>query len=66
MDNEPSSDDARRFEDLQELVGLEVKDILATAGSEGYAARDVMAALELALQAEIKALTERSDRGQIG
>jgi hypothetical protein len=54
----PTEDDPtdRMFAELQELVTLEVKDILATAADEGYALRDVVAALELALQAEIAAL----------
>ena len=33
-----------------------MKDILATAAEEGYSPRDVVTALELALQAEIELL----------
>ena len=56
METEPTDNDARLFAELQELVALEVKDIMATASREGFAARDVVSALELALQAEIEAL----------
>ncbi len=48
--------ESRMFDELQELVALEVKDILATAIQEGFEQRDVMTALELALRAEIDAL----------
>lgn len=58
MANETSENDARLFEDLQELIALELKDILATADSEGYERKDVVTALELALAAEIQALKE--------
>jgi hypothetical protein len=58
MDNDISDHDNRLFEDLQELIALEVKDILATADSEGYDRRDVVSALELALAAEINALRD--------
>lgn len=55
----------RLFEELQELVAIEVKEILATASEEGFSPRDVVSALELALQAEIAALaappSSRSD-----
>jgi len=58
MNNDISDHDNRLFEDLQELIALEVKDILATADSEGYDRRDVVSALELALAAEINALRD--------
>jgi uncharacterized protein (UPF0335 family) len=58
MDSDISDHDNRLFEDLQELIALEVKDILATADSEGYDRRDVVSALELALAAEINALRD--------
>lgn len=51
----------RAFEELQELVALEVKDILATAAEEGFKPRDVVTALEMALQAEIEALADPVD-----
>ena len=56
MATQPELDNAAVFEELQELVAIEVKDILATAAEEGYSPRDVVGALELALQAEIEAL----------
>lgn len=58
MANESSDNDVRLFEDLQELIALELKDIMATADSEGYERKDVVAALELALAAEIQSLRE--------
>lgn len=58
MANEPNENDARVFEDLQELIAIELKDILATADSEGYERKDVVSALEMALAAEIQALRE--------
>lgn len=58
MANDMNDNDTRLFEDLQELIALEVKDILATADSEGYQRKDVVSALELALAAEIQALRE--------
>lgn len=61
MNDEPEATDRRMFEELQELVALEVKDILATAAEEGFSARDVVGALELALQAEIAALAENGE-----
>lgn len=64
MDNDISDHDNRLFEDLQELIALEVKDILATADSEGYDRRDVVSALELALAAEINALRD-GEAGQV-
>jgi len=56
MTQDTSDNDVRLFEDLQELIALELKDILATADSEGYERKDVVSALELALAAEIQAL----------
>lgn len=56
MNDEPETTDSRMFEELQELVAMEMKDIMATAAEEGFSRRDVVAALELALQAEIAAL----------
>ncbi|MBX9456108.1 MAG: hypothetical protein KL863_08855 [Rhizobium sp.] len=53
-DTNPGQD--RMFDELQELVAIEVKEILATASEEGFSTRDVVSALELALQAEIAAL----------
>jgi hypothetical protein len=53
--------DDRIFAELQELVAMEVKDILATAIQEGFAPRDVISALELALRAEIEALATNAD-----
>lgn len=50
--------DDRMFAELQELVAIEVKEILATAAEEGFSPRDVVSALELALQAEIAALAD--------
>lgn len=58
MSSEATANEARMFEELQELVALEVKDILATATKEGFEPRDVVSALELALQAEIQALED--------
>jgi hypothetical protein len=58
MTTQVNPSDARIFDELQELVALEVKDILATAAQEGFSARDVVTALELALQAEIEALAD--------
>ena len=58
MAHDMNDNDTRLFEDLQELIALEVKDILATADSEGYQRKDVVSALELALAAEIQALRE--------
>ena len=58
MTQDTSDNDIRLFEDLQELIALELKDILATADSEGYERKDVVSALELALAAEIQALRE--------
>ena len=67
MDNDISDHDNRLFEDLQELIALEVKDILATADSEGYDRRDVVSALELALAAEINALRDgEAGQGELG
>lgn len=48
--------DERLYAELEELVSMEVRDILATATQEGFSPRDVVSALELALQAEIAAL----------
>lgn len=56
MDAELEEGNARVFAELQELVALEVRDILATAKGEGFEQRDVIHALEAALQAEIRAL----------
>lgn len=58
MADDTNDNDKRLFEDLQELIALELKDILETADSEGYARKDVVSALELALAAEIEALRE--------
>ena len=58
MAHDMNDNDTRLFEDLQELIALGVKDILATADSEGYQRKDVVSALELALAAEIQALRE--------
>lgn len=58
MAKDINDNDARLFEDLQELIALELKDILATADSEGYERKAVVSALELALAAEIQALRE--------
>jgi hypothetical protein len=61
------SDDneTRLLDELQELVALEVKDIMATAAEEGFAPRDVVAALELALQAEIEMLATESSTADV-
>ena len=48
--------DERLYAELEELVSMEVRDILATATQEGFSPRDVVSALELALHAEIAAL----------
>ena len=56
MNDEPGTTDNRLFDELQELVSLEMKDIMETAAEEGFSRQDVVAALELALQAEIQAL----------
>jgi hypothetical protein len=56
MSEEPEPTDDRVFAELQELLAIEVKEILATAAEEGFSPRDVVSALELALQAEIDAL----------
>ena len=56
MNDASATNDSRLFEELQELVSLEMKDIMATAAEEGFSRRDVVAALELALEAEIEAL----------
>lgn len=56
----PISD--RLFAELQELVAIEVKEILATAAEEGFSPRDVVEALELALKAEIEALAESPEQ----
>jgi hypothetical protein len=61
MSREPEANDDRIFDELQELVAIEVKEIMATAAEEGFAPRDVVSALELALQAEIEALADGSD-----
>ena len=58
MASETADNDDRLFEDLQELIAMELKDIMATADSEGYQRKDVVNALELALAAEIRALEE--------
>lgn len=56
MDAELEEGNARVFAELQELVAIEVRDILATAKEEGFERSDVVHALEAALQAEIRAL----------
>ena len=56
MNDQPEPADDRIFAELQELVAIEVKEILTTAAEEGFSPRDVVSALELALQAEIEAL----------
>lgn len=56
MEDEAIQDESRLFKELQELIALEMRDIMETAKGEGYAARDVVSALELALRAEIEAL----------
>jgi hypothetical protein len=58
MSAEPDPNDDRVFAELQELVAIEVKEILSAAAEEGFSPRDVVSALELALQAEIQALAE--------
>lgn len=58
MSSEPEPTDGRLFAELQELVAIEVKEILAAAAEEGFSPRDVVSALELALQAEIAALAD--------
>ena len=58
MTTELEDSNNRMLEELQELVAMEVRDILATAAEEGFAPRDVVAALELTLQAEIAALAD--------
>jgi len=63
MANDGKDNDARLFEDLQELIALELKDILATADSEGYERKQVVSALELALAAEIEALKDGDAAG---
>ena len=55
---EQEDSNSRMLEELQELVAMEVRDILGTAAEEGFAQRDVVAALELTLQAEIAALAD--------
>jgi hypothetical protein len=61
MEDEPGTTDNRLFEELQELVSLEMKDIMATAAEEGFSRQDVVAALELALQVEIQALAASAE-----
>jgi len=61
MNDKPETTDSRMFEELQELVAIEMKDIMATAAEEGFSPRDVVAALELALQAEIASLAAEPD-----
>jgi hypothetical protein len=61
MEDEPGTTDNRLFEELQELVSLEMKDIMATAAEEGFSRQDVVAALELALQVEIQALAANAE-----
>lgn len=56
-------DEDPMFSELEELVALEVKDILATATEEGVAPRDVVTALELELQAQIEALATNMQVG---
>lgn len=58
MSVEPDPNDERIFAELQELVAIEVKEILSAAAEEGFSPRDVVSALELALQAEIEALAD--------
>lgn len=58
MQTDLDVNDQRVFEELQELVALELKDIFATATEEGYEVRDVVDALELALRAEIASLAK--------
>jgi hypothetical protein len=58
MAEEPTPNNERVFSELQELVAIEVREILATAAEEGFSPRDVVSALELALQAEIAVLAE--------
>lgn len=62
MTDELELDNSRLVQELQELVALEVRDILAAAAEEGFAARDVVSALERALQAEIAALANARQR----
>lgn len=64
MNDEPATTERRMFEELQELVALEMKDIIATAGEEGFSPRDVVSALELALRAEIEALAAEPDMSE--
>lgn len=61
MTSEPAPTSDRVFEELQELVAIEVREILATAADEGFSPRDVVTALELALQAEIETLAKSGD-----
>lgn len=58
MAEESAPNNHRVFSELQELVAIEVREILATAAEEGFSPRDVVSALELALQAEIAVLAE--------
>ena len=60
MPEDTSPSDDRVFAELQELVAIEVKEILATAAEEGFSPRDVVSALELVLQAEIQALANET------
>ena len=61
MSEEPQTTERRMFEELQELVAIEMKDIIATAGEEGFSTRDVVSALEWALRAEIEALAQEPE-----
>lgn len=61
MNDEPQTTEGRMFEELQELVAMEMKDIIATAAEEGFSPRDVVGALELALKAEIEALAREPE-----
>lgn len=67
MNDEPATTDRRLFEELQELVSLEMKDIMETAAEEGFSRQDVVTALELALEAEIEALaTNTKPKDELG
>lgn len=64
MNDEPATNEKRMFEELQELVSIEMKDIMSTAAEEGYSPRDVVTALEFALQAEIALLAANPEAEQ--
>lgn len=58
MEHPPGDRNGSQLDELRELIGLELQDILATAKTEGYERKDVLRALELALKAEQDGLAE--------